>query len=760
MEIINEIPAKKTKRLTSVVWNHFERVRKADAQYAVCVHCKKKLSGSSNSGTTHLRNHLLRCLKRSNYDVSQILSAKRKRKETSQSPLHQSNLGLTSITYEEGKIKDEILSPIPIRFEPEQKKDEIAQSINLGSIKFDQDRCRLDLARMIMRHGYPLAMVDHVGFKIFVNNLQPMFEVNNNGSIELDCLTIYGKERQKVYEAIYHFHGRISLAVDMWGSPEGSEYIGLTAYYIDEDWKLQKKVLNFISLDPSSTDDIISEAIIKSTTDWAIDGKLFSMTFDDSSAYEVMVFKIKDWLSQNRPLLKSGELFDMRCILHLLKSIVQEVMELCREVTLKIRESIRHVKSTQKLLSKFNEFAEQAGIGSGRRLVLDHPMHWNSTYLMLESAIEYKAAFLLMQEHDPSYSKALSESEWEQASAIAAYVKFLLEFTNIVIGNNNPTANIFFSEICDMHIQLNEWCKSPDEFLSSVALRMKIKFDVYWNKCSLVLAIAAILDPRFKLKLVEYYFRQIYGAAAPNRIQEVSDGLRELFNEYSMGSSLLDQDPHSSLPSSSNVIRDKLKGFDKFLYETSQNQSMSSDLDKYLEEPVFPRNYDFSILNWWKVHMPRYPILSMMARDLLAIPVSTLGPDLAFSNSGRLLDKYRASLSPETREALICGQDWLQIEPKATTLTLSNLPLPLSVDTNRYFFPPHPLNQNPTLFVPSSFALPPVEFCRFAVPYDTRAGDMRFPGLRSFPWFLGGRELLVLSLSCWPSCCGRYRSPS
>lgn len=667
MEILNEIPAKKTKRLTSVVWNHFERVRKADAQYAVCVHCKKKLSGSSNSGTTHLRNHLLRCLKRSNYDVSQILSAKRKRKETSQSPLHQSNLGLTTINYEEGKIKDEILSPIPLKFDQEQKKEEANQTINLGSVKFDQERSRLDLARMIMLHGYPLAMVDHVGFKIFVKNLQPLFEVNNNEAIELDCLTIYGKEKQKLYEAIRHLHGRISLAVDMWCSPESAEYICLTANYIDEDWRLQKKMLNFISLDPSHTDDILSEIIIKSLTDWAIDRKLYSMTFDDCSACEIMVFRIKDWLSQNRPLLKSGELFDVRCVSHLLKSIVQEVMEACRDVIHKTRESIRHVKSTQASLGKFNEIAQQVGINSGRRLVLDCPIKWNSTYLMLESAIEYRGAFSLLQEHDPSYSKALSETEWEWASSIAGFIKFLLEFANIVIGNKYPTANIFFPEICDMHIQLIEWCKSPDDFLSSVALKMKHKFDMYWRKCSLALAIAAILDPRFKMKLVEYYFRQIYGSTAPDRINEVSTGLRELFNEYSMGLSSSDQDsalPGSCLPSTSNSSRDKLKGFDKFLYETSQSQSMSSDLDKYLEEPVFPRNCDFSILNWWKVHTPRYPILSMMARDVLAIPVSTLGPEVAFSNSGRVLDQYHSSLTPDTREALICGQDWLRMEPE------------------------------------------------------------------------------------------------
>ena len=45
MEVSNDSPVKKPKRLTSIVWNHFERVRKADICYALCIHCKKKLSG-------------------------------------------------------------------------------------------------------------------------------------------------------------------------------------------------------------------------------------------------------------------------------------------------------------------------------------------------------------------------------------------------------------------------------------------------------------------------------------------------------------------------------------------------------------------------------------------------------------------------------------------------------------------------------------------------------------------------------------------
>lgn len=408
------------------------------------------------------------------------------------------------------------------------------------------------------------------------------------------------------------------------------------------------------------------------------------MTLDDCFSYDDISFRTKDWLSQNKPLLKNGELFDLRCAAHLVKSISQDAMEALREVTQKIRESVRHVKSSQATQVKFNEIAMQVGINTKKHLFLDYPMRWNSTFSMLETALEYRGAFSLLQDQDPAYTMALSETEWEWASSVTAHMKLFVEVINIFSGSKHPTANIYFPELCDVHILLIDWCKSPDDSVSSIAVKMKSKFDKYWSKCSLSLAIAAILDPRFKMKLVEYYYPRIYDSDASDHIKEVSEGIRQLFIEYSMGSSL-DQNSArsgSSGASTSNGTRDRLRGFDKFLHETSQSQGGASDLDKYLEEPVFPRNYDFNILNWWKVHTPRYPTLSRMARDVLAIPLSTLTPELAFSTGGRVLDDHLSSLSPDTRQALICGQDWLRVESEETISSASHSVLTNPFETN------------------------------------------------------------------------------
>jgi hypothetical protein len=292
---------------------------------------------------------------------------------------------------------------------------------------------------------------------------------------------------------------------------------------------------------------------------------------------------------------------------------------------------------------------------------------------MLEAALEFKDVLILLQENDTAYSIFLSEIEWERLTAVTSYLKLFFEVLNIFTNRKYPTANIFFPELCDVKLHLIEWCKNSDVYISSLALKLRSKFDEYWDKCSLGLAVAAMLDPRFKMKLVDYYYPQIYGSMSTSRIEEVFDGVKALYNEHSIGSPLASHDQGLAwqvgngsgplnLPWSAKDSRDRLMGFDKFLHETSQGEGAKSDLEKYLEEPLFPRNVDFNILNWWKVHTPRYPVLSMMARNVLGIPMSKVAPELAFNYSGRVLDRDWSLLNAPTVQALVCSQDWIRSE--------------------------------------------------------------------------------------------------
>lgn len=668
MEIAEEAVIVNSSRLKSVVWNDFDRVKKGDTFVAICRHCKRKLSGSSTSGTSHLRNHLIRCRRRSNHDISQLLTRGKKKEGT---------LAISNFSFDQEQRKAEAVSIVRTKFEQGHPRDGL---LNNG-INFDNRRSRLDLARMIILHGYPLSMVEHIGFRIFVRNLQPLFDIATFDGVEADCREIYLMERQKVYEELDKLPGKISLSADTWTANGDAEYLCLTAHYIDDSWQLKKKILNFLTTDPSQTEDMLSEVIMTSLRNWDIDRKLFSVTFDNYSTYDKIVSRIREQLCQHRFLYCDGQLFDTRCAANVVKLMVQDTLETASPLIHKVRESIRYVRSSQANQEKFTEMAQIVGVDCKKRLNLDNSFYWNTTYIMIETALEYKDAFPLLQEHDSGYGVCPSATEWDRISAIASFLKLFVEVSSVFAGSKYPTANTYFPEICDIHLQLIEWCQNSDDFVNSLALKLKSRFDEYWKKCSLALAIAAILDPRYKMKLVEYYYPQIYGDSAPDCINIVSDCMKALYNGHAIYSPLAPNgQAEASQVGGAGANNDRLTGYDKFIYETSQSNNIKSDLDKYLEEPLFPRKADFSILNWWKVHTPRYPILSMMARNILGMPMSKASLEFVFNTGNKALEQYRSSLRSDTLQALMCAQDWMRDEFEDSRASSSTVTLALCYD--------------------------------------------------------------------------------
>lgn len=49
-----------------------------------------------------------------------------------------------------------------------------------------------------------------------------------------------------------------------------------------------------------------------------------------------------------------------------------------------------------------------------------------------------------------------------------------------------------------------------------------------------------------------------------------------------------------------------------------------------------------------------------MACDILAIPISTISSEPIFNAGTRVLNPYRASLSKEMMQVLICKEDWVR----------------------------------------------------------------------------------------------------
>ncbi|XP_076948383.1 zinc finger BED domain-containing protein DAYSLEEPER-like [Bidens hawaiensis] len=204
--------------------------------------------------------------------------------------------------------------------------------------------------------------------------------------------------------------------------------------------------------------------------------------------------------------------------------------------------------------------------------------------------------------------------------------------------------------------------KDTDLKSKLMAERMQNKFDKYWGTSNrgfnYILYFSAILDPRLKLRVISFGFKEVF--TAENRKDETTDQLKKrieksvklvteeleiLFKHYEL---------NCERPSSSQF---KSAG-GSTSYETK------TELHKYLDDIEEPDYEGFNILQWWKASSSKYPIVAKMAKDILAIPVSSVASESAFSTGGRVVESYRSSLAPSLVEALICTEDWIGVSSK------------------------------------------------------------------------------------------------
>jgi hypothetical protein len=111
----------------------------------------------------------------------------------------------------------------------------------------------------------------------------------------------------------------------------------------------------------------------------------------------------------------------------------------------------------------------------------------------------------------------------------------------------------------------------------------------------------------------------------------------------------------------SSVDNDGMAKYDLYVRKKKRARigNVKTELDVYLEEEILPRRPDFDILMWWKLNGVKYPTLQAIARDVLAIPVSTVASESAFSTSGHIVSPHRSRLHWTTLEALMCARSWL-----------------------------------------------------------------------------------------------------
>ncbi|XP_054780792.1 zinc finger BED domain-containing protein DAYSLEEPER-like [Prosopis cineraria] len=547
---------KNSSRKVSKVWEHFTKLPLEETNgevRAACKYCNLDYAcNPGKHGLTSLKRHIPKCPKNP-HKATQMTK--------------QSMLNYVTPSGQEGSLVPHM---------------------------FNQKRCRRALVEFIICDEMSFRLVEKEGFKKFVKELEPRFQIPSRTTVARDAWQLY------------------------------------LAHFIDNDWNLHKRILSFYMVE-NHKGDTIGKTIERCLSDWGIQN-VFTITMDNATFNDTALSYLKRHLKNWRGLVYGGDYLQLQCSAHILNLIVNdrlkelkdtfESIEMLLDMFVPLLLACKDLnmffqKAFERLEDEDEDFVSYFNKGL--------KCHAQSGFSCLEGSIDayvYRQgarpddnidAFAHSRQAPPKRNGPPNKQAWSKARF---FLKFLKVFYNVTLQFSSTlkvTAHTCFHQISLIQELLDENIESDDPLLREMSLSMKSKYDKYWgaaDNLNPLLIIAVILDPRYKLAYINHVFDQLF--LAPDLCMSIKnkarDTLYRLFEEYSATVS-------PDISSSGSV-------------------NSSSSLDTNTSN-------------------------ASKARDVLAIPVSTVASESAFSTEGRVVDDYRSSLSPKMTEALICAQNWL-----------------------------------------------------------------------------------------------------
>ncbi|KAG8373775.1 hypothetical protein BUALT_Bualt11G0060200 [Buddleja alternifolia] len=278
----NDDVQKSKRSKTSQVWKHFEESKDQDGLIQFfCKHCKHVFKKPSSGATSHLGRHLKSCSVKLRADALE-----------NKDSLTQSHISF-----------------------PTSSVDSL--SVPAFSGKFDMEKVKIEVAKWIMIHEYAFSAVEDEWYNVMMKMANPEWMPISRAMIRNQCVKIYESEKKNLKNE-FKYVNKMSITTDCWKSKNKKiEYLVITGHWIDQNWRLQKRVLNFVEVPPPRRGVDIANVIWRCLEDWGIEGKIHTVSVDNASANDSAIENLKVFIRSKKKLLCDGSLFHVRCCAHI-----------------------------------------------------------------------------------------------------------------------------------------------------------------------------------------------------------------------------------------------------------------------------------------------------------------------------------------------------------------------------------------------------------------------------------------------------------
>ncbi|POW23128.1 hypothetical protein PSHT_00550 [Puccinia striiformis] len=562
---------------------------------------------------------------------------------------------------------------------------------------------RTAIAYLIAEADLPYAIVEHQSFIRLLELLNPT-------TINME----YGRKTiAKEVESLFHAHRdqlqqtlkdvkHLAFTLDAWTSPNQKAFMAITAHGITADWKMLEVVVAMPTVHGQHSGENFGNLFVDSLNKLGLSDALVSITADNASNNSTLARQVENRLG--RSIFKADTQL-LGCMAHVINLAAHDGIKVFgvspttdhpieQEITLNHMDSYletvqpdgaginlqtvvnrihglaTYVRNTPQRREAFiraldlinSQEEKQISLtrkGKKKMLNLDVRTRWNSTFKMLNRALELK--------------------EWDKVTQITHFLEPLYDVTNMLCRSKYPTLSMALPIYISLIRSIYSIRSTYDaEQLIPAADVMIVKLKKY-----LTLALkkpapicAMILDPRIKLS----YFEKTHAFLVEHDISTLRPS--EILNVFKNEAVAFDQSPSKigqveSPPRPMKASR-KLSVIEADIFgQGPVLKDLDSEIQQYLSEPN--EKQTCQTLYYWSQHKKIYPSLAAMAGCFLGIPATSAPSERVFSRAKTIVGSQRHSLSTASIERLLCVKDWYQSGEEKMD-TSNNLPDPQSFE--------------------------------------------------------------------------------
>ncbi|XP_042021127.1 zinc finger BED domain-containing protein RICESLEEPER 2-like [Salvia splendens] len=317
----------------------------------------------------------------------------------------------------------------------------------------------------------------------------------------------------------------------------------------------------------------------------------------------------------------------------------------------RVREAVKWITTSTTRSGLFKDLAKLYKVDTSKDLCLDVPTEWNSTYLMLEVALQYERVMEGFKLLSPKVVRDLNEvqdddltvgvpevHDWLAIKRMFGYLRKFHRLILLVSDNKSVTVHSFFKKMCSIFSMIIRLEGDEDDAVKNLAMKMETELGKSYKEDG-TCALMSKDDNR-----------------ANELVEELNKSINDLFDLYKKEMTPISDQTSPPLPT--------IQGSCSHIEVSDDDEEDDSEITRYFKDEQYKMKCrelnQFDILQWWSRNISCYPALSAMARDIMAIPVSSVPSEAAFNTEGRVLSEFRSSLIPQMIEALICAEDWLK----------------------------------------------------------------------------------------------------